>query len=110
VDVLLDGGRVEIWDSHAGAPPRTQIHRWQIFWGFRLRLPDVRRSAWEFDAHALGNAKLGRLYLIAFPIWCALLPCLIAPALWWRDHRRRGRAEQRGFPLDAVALAATSPA
>jgi hypothetical protein len=62
---------------------------------FRLHRPDVPRSIWEFDAHSIPQSNY-RYYILACPIWCIALPCLIAPALWFRKRRHANAA---GFPV-----------
>jgi hypothetical protein len=82
-------------------PPGTSV-RWM---GTPLPhlLPDVRRSVWEFDAHWLTAARW-KGYLLAFPIWCAALPFLIAPGTWF--YKRRQRQSARGFPVQSAAVTA----
>ena len=67
------------------------------------RMPSLRRSLWEFDAHQIvATAPFsGQIYLIAFPIWCLALPLLIAPTLWWQ-RKRKDSQHQRGFTVDLI--------
>jgi hypothetical protein len=62
------------------------------------RLPSLRRSVWEFDAHRLWLASAGQLTIVACPIWCLLLPSLVAPMLWLRRWRS-GRRPRKGFDV-----------
>jgi hypothetical protein len=39
-------------------------------------LPPPKGGRWTF------------FFVFGFPIWCALLPCLIAPLLWIRKRRQ----------------------
>jgi hypothetical protein len=111
LELFLDRGRMGLWSEYWNTPGKP--YRARLNWvGHALmpQLPDIRRSLWEFDAHTLpnGNGSPPRMFIFAFPIWCLLLPCLIAPALWLRRHRHRGRAQQRGFPLDHAIVARAS--
>src|SRR5581483_11244866 len=71
-----------------------------VSWLVGPRYPDVRRSLWEFDNHRLNSAvgtTGGSAYIIPFPIWCALVPFLILPVIWWR---KRPRPSLTGFPIE----------
>lgn len=89
IELHLQRGRVaiywEIWNNPpaGSAPGGTHIYGRPV----RFRSPDLRRSFWEFDAHPLIPAKGPWVFLLAFPIWCAALPCLIAPLMWLRKRR-----------------------
>jgi hypothetical protein len=109
VTLTVEDGRVAWWCDTWSAAPRvgtpTGTH---VTWLHRLlppRAPSLRRSLWDFDNHALPMRPPGpRAYLVAFPIWCAAVPFLIAPALWWRA-RRRSRKPARGFDVGAGGFA-----
>jgi hypothetical protein len=78
---------------------------WNSFFhhGFRLRPPPWRLLL-DFEAHALPMASVAPGYsaeIFAFPLWCLILPSLIAPAIWLRT-RLKERRQARGFD---VALA-----
>jgi hypothetical protein len=52
------------------------------------------RSFSRFDFQHSQITKRGvtaTSFAFTFPIWCILLPCLIAPVLWWRKRRRLQR-------------------
>jgi hypothetical protein len=85
-DLELQSGRVAVYWFVWHSPYPTASS--QILWKqLQFRGPDLRRSFWEFDAHSQ-NAYRGRwVFLLAFPIWCAAIPCLIAPLLWLRKRR-----------------------
>jgi hypothetical protein len=92
--------------------------------GLRLRpaasvhLPggrDVRRAIWEFDAHTLVSpaaSSPGWVFLLAFPIWCAAVPCAAFPAAAWLRRRRAIARRAEGFAVIGNAPStpqATSP-
>jgi hypothetical protein len=74
------GGRVQLW------PPRA---------------PEVKRSIWEFDAHVLSTNTVWTIFILAFPIWCAMVPFSIAPAFWLRKRRKK-RGISLGFAVEQV--------
>ena len=101
--VSLDRGRVCLY-LYSGAPVSASAlagrHISVHARPFDIRPPDIKRILWEFDAHSLGPFTPGiQVYLLAFPIWCLSLPCLVAPFLWLR-RRKRARKQPAGFPLD----------
>jgi hypothetical protein len=95
----LERGRIAFWldQTHlpTSGPARFTQPGVQVMWQARLDRPDWKRCFWEFDAHRFSTAR-GTFFLFAFPIWCALVPCLIAPLMWLR--RRRPRT-QVGFAV-----------
>ena len=90
IELQLQRGRVAIyWEIWSNPPAGSAPAVTHIYWRpVRFRSPDLRRSFWEFDAHPLILAKGPWIFLVAFPIWCAALPCLIVPLLWLRSKRR----------------------
>jgi hypothetical protein len=107
VELAVDHGRVTLWYREVAQPGPLDLG-----WTgdlFRVGMPDLRRSLWEFDAHWLyppSGAGGGRLFLLACPIWLAALPCLIAPIVWWRKRRMRKLV---GFPVERAETATMSP-
>jgi hypothetical protein len=67
---------------------------------------DRRRSVWEFDAHFMSRSAGPPTFILACPIWCAMVPFLIAPALWLRKRRRK-REIPRGFAVEQAEPALT---
>jgi len=62
-----------------------------------FRPPSIRRCIWGFDARRIHAGDLRESGLtIDCPIWCAAVPLLIAPALWFRKRRRN---EPGGFSV-----------
>jgi len=96
LDLELQRGRVAVyWLVWHSPYPTSRSHT--IWKPLQLRGPDLRRSFWEFDAHSL-NIKSGfGVFLLAFPIWCAAIPCLIAPLMWL--GKRRTRQQPSAFPV-----------
>jgi hypothetical protein len=97
IEPRVDAGRVAIlWVEY---PPPTKVvaeSRFAIRWHPpRFHPPNVRRSIWEFDAHFIPVPYGNRVFLLAFPIWCVLLPALIPGWLWLR----RGTKQSQGFPM-----------
>ncbi len=99
IELELQRGRVAFYWEHFDNPPAGLVPAGtHVFWrSVRFRGPDLRRSIWEFDAHALTPLKGLWVFLVAFPIWCAALPCLIAPLLWLR--KRRAPQPPSAFPV-----------
>ncbi|HEY8751792.1 MAG TPA: hypothetical protein VIM11_27675 [Tepidisphaeraceae bacterium] len=86
-------GRVRYWietdpSAPSAGPARTAFYLYPV-WPFRP--PEMRRSIWEFDAHALVLTKGGATaFILACPIWCVALPWLVFPGIWlWRRRRQR---------------------
>ena len=91
----LDRGRIRFrHDDAVNSHGLEPAH--ELFWMFRPEVPELRYSFWEFDARPDSNGPFGIFYIVAFPIWCVLLPCLIAPLIWLRRVRR---TEPRGFAV-----------
>jgi hypothetical protein len=102
--VELDSGRILIWLATQTPPPTGATLGRKIRWSTRPDLPDLKRCFWEFDNHSLNSVlknKGATAYIIAFPIWCVLIPCLIAPILWLR--KRRHSRTKIGFPIEVTA-------
>jgi hypothetical protein len=55
------------------------------------------RAMWEWKCSETKVGPASTLFLIEFPICCALLPCSIAPILWLRKRRRM---HVKGFPVE----------
>lgn len=100
-EIELSQGRFAIWIN-----PLTKASR-PLFGapGWHVRRPQLRgprapsiSRSFDFDAHSFAIVGSPQTFLFAFPIWCLLLPSLIAPALWWRQ-RRRERAMPQGFAV-----------
>ena len=101
-DLLADKGRIEIFSGTAQTKPppnlRTGIN---VRWAMKFpRMPDLRRSVWDFDAHPLFVSS-GNAFIIAFPLWCLILPSLLPSALWLRK-RLRDRRQTRGFEVQEI--------
>ena len=102
--VISAHGRLEIFTSHGTGPIPTGTRLgWNFFFqhGFSLQPPPWQAVS-EFEAHALPAASVAPGFsaeIVAFPLWCLLLPSLIAPAIWLRK-RFRERQEIRGFAIE----------
>ena len=110
--ISLDSGRVRIWtevDMRPAPHPHNRIVRRWIEWDmWRPRLPDIKRSIWEFDNHRIvGSKAIIQARIFAFPIWCVALPFLIAPTICLR-RRLKNRRDPEGFSV--VELAAGNAA
>jgi hypothetical protein len=78
--------------------------------GYRLQLGSLDILtffvwAWPDAPHALGpfaaaSMPDGTSYIIV-PLWCLILPCMIAPVLWLRRRRRTAR----GFAVEPAHAA-----
>jgi hypothetical protein len=64
-------------------------------WRFRFAHLNTKRSLWQFEYYWLYGPGV-RQGNIMFPIWCLLLPCLIAPIRWLRKRRR---SQPMGFDV-----------
>jgi hypothetical protein len=102
--LTAEEGRIRYWiesdpSAPSTGPARTAFHLYPV-WPFRL--PDIKRSIWEFDAHALALTKLTKggptAFILACPIWCAALPWLIYPGIWLLRRYRR-KVEPKGFSV-----------
>jgi hypothetical protein len=110
VELGVDRGRVvDYWSRASGAaavPPRllampdgfSFLHTVRIW---PPRPLDRRRAVWEFDAHFMSGGSGPSTFILACPIWCAIVPFLIPPTLWLRKRRRR-REISRGFAVENV--------
>lgn len=101
--VIGGDGRIAWWRQETPgaladgmAPVRHELR--PVIQFFPFRPPDIRRCLWEFDDHELILSAFGKARIVAFPLWCAAIPFLIAPAMWLRKWRKK-RAEPAGFPL-----------
>ena len=96
--VLLDGGRIGIALDNLNVRPATGARSglWFDMDALRVRMPDAKRMFWEFRllTRGSGGVRMGR---VEFPVWIALLPCLIAPIQWAR--RRHRISNGRGFAV-----------
>jgi hypothetical protein len=99
VGTVLDGGRVRLdyWRDSAFA----RFSSISMYWDPpKIRMPDAKRLLWEFDARIDHSSGLGNaLGFVEFPVWVAILPGLIIPAIW--AMRRRRKKEERGFAVIA---------
>jgi hypothetical protein len=85
------------WPSiHQGASGK-----WSALCTVTLEVPRASDSLWYFShlpAREFSITSGVRPFsMIEFPIWCPLLPCLIAPLLWLR--RRRLQKQPAGFAV-----------
>jgi hypothetical protein len=80
--------------GHGHSPARFTHPGLNFIWRANFSRPDWKRSLWEFDAFHI-YAGWGSDYLLAFPIWCGLLACSIAPVIWSRKRPRK----QVGFAV-----------
>jgi len=101
-DLLVDKGRCEIiWGTAQTKPAQNPQAGISVRWAMEFpRTPDLRRSIWDFDAHPLPVPK-GSAFIIAFPVWCLILPSLLPSALWLRT-RLRDRPQTRGFEVQEI--------
>ena len=105
-DLITDKGRFEIfWGTAQTKPPPNLEAGINVRWSMKFpRTPDLRRSVWEFDAHPL-SLPSGTAFIIAFPLWCLILPSLVTPAIWLRK-RLRDRRQTRGFEVQEIPVPA----
>ena len=91
-EVSLENGRLQCFSTSSSAIPRgfaNGLHLRPFIQFWPIRLPDVRKMIFGFDAHSLpGMPKGQKLFLLSCPIWFAALPFLIAPVVWLRKRRR----------------------
>lgn len=111
VQLGVDRGRVvSYWSRASGAAAASpgllaMPDGFSFFHTIRIWPPrplDRRRAVWEFDAHFMSGSPGPSTFILACPIWCAMVPFLIAPALWVRRRRRRKREIARGFAVQPV--------
>jgi hypothetical protein len=98
----LESGCISFWSQSyhfATVPPKPLPMGTTISWlgeWHRPYLSDLIRTP-HSDGTTLPYGWGSTVISITdLPIWCALLPCLIAPLLWWR---RRNRREIKGFEV-----------
>lgn len=72
-----------------------------------FRPPSIRVCIWGFDARRLHGDFRESALMIDCPIWCAALPLLIAPALWFRKRRKN---QPGGFSVIEASRGDTSVA
>jgi hypothetical protein len=116
-DVLAieDGRVVSRWASASGLPLTPGVlgihagyHVAPAMDLWPLRAADWPRTIWQFDAHWLAVGGAGPpIFILACPIWCVMVPMLIAPALWIRKRRKRRVA--RGFAVRTTGVGETQP-
>jgi len=113
LELGVDRGRVvNYWSRASGAAAASpgllaMPDGFSFFHTVRIWPPrplDRRRAVWEFDAHFMSGSPGPSTFILACPIWCAMVPFLIAPALWLRRRRRRRREIARGFAVENVTL------
>jgi hypothetical protein len=105
LDVTIEEGGVRIVWATGTSSTVAAASGWITRWSFHLRAPSIKRSFWEFDARALppaGVASTVTVFLIRFPLWCLILPWLIAPAIWLRRRRAAQSKEARGFAVETA--------
>jgi hypothetical protein len=86
----LNRGGTAVWYLDTNDIVMSASYPYKLYWTEwqgEFGAPDIRSSVFEFDEHSTSFGPR-RAYLFAFPIWCVLLPSLIAPLLWWRKRRR----------------------
>ena len=81
-------------------PPGMHLHG---HFDYHPRI-DLRTAIYGIEARPRVRTATDREYVVAAPIWCALVPCVIAPALWFRDRRRRRSAWSEGFTVAPAAV------
>jgi hypothetical protein len=81
-----------IWDGLPISPSKYD-HNFSVT--FALPFPS---SLWTFE-FSRERYRGGESLHVIIPIWCLILPCMIAPLLWLR---RRRRARGRGFAVVAA--------
>jgi hypothetical protein len=106
VSCAAERGQAEIFlESFQWPLPGAQPWLWHgIHFDFLMSTDTLKRVRFNtsFEFRSIPTGTPGpRVYLAACPIWCATIPCLIAPALWLRRRRRRSQ-RQVGFPIEAI--------
>src|SRR4051794_2465727 len=98
LELTLEEGRVKFWSDHGTVDPLTPLQNFKAHATFRwrpVRLARPGRALWDFDAHALPATKsTPAAYIVAFPIWCAALPWLIAPTMWMSKRYKRWKSRR----------------
>jgi hypothetical protein len=95
----LDHGRPEGFGPAQPATGFTFAERVRLW---PPQAPQIMRSIWEFDAHTLAVTPGSVTWIIACPIWCVMLPFLIAPGVWLRRRLRQKRQTPRGFAVETA--------
>jgi len=65
------------------------------------REPWFSRSLWLFNTHPLEVTERSFMLLLECPLWCLILPSLLAPAISLRK-RLRDRRTTRGFEVQHI--------
>jgi len=79
-------------------PPIPPGLSFQSPWiGVRPETATLHRALWDFRCNRL-PVPMASVYQVGFPLWCPLLPSLIAPILWCR-RRLRERTTDCGFDV-----------
>ena len=65
------------------APITTGLH-----YDIQGKISDFYHSLWGFSASSLDVWRTGGSYVLSVPVWCVLLPCLIAPVRWLRQYKK----------------------
>jgi len=100
LELRVGAGRAVLYFREQIVSPATQpLPYWSANWHWRL--PDPRRSIWEFDAHRLPMSGATTSWIFACPIWCLLVPCLFVPLKWLR---KCPRADPRGFAVLSLPI------
>jgi hypothetical protein len=81
---LSSGGLILFHDGSGWIYLPSEGRDWHFPHEARLAAPSLHSSIWGFG-YEWGKG----FQRIAFPIWCPLLPCLIAPLLWLRRRRNQ---------------------
>jgi hypothetical protein len=109
VTVGVGGGHmVFLYELGAGSALASPLHAgWNMSWQgsvLPIRAPSLRRSTWDFDAYWVPAPSVPSAYrslIVACPLWCVIVPSLVAPAIWLR-RRMQTRRQMRGFPVESV--------
>lgn len=101
-DLMVQRGGVANYYTHGYYfPPGSAVPQSGFFFQHQIRVwppraPELRKSLWEFDARRPHSGPM--TFIFGCPIWCAMVPFLIAPALWLRKRRRKPTIA-RGFAV-----------